>query len=314
MSNETLYDIIIIGGGPAGLAAGLYAGRANMKVALIERGMPGGQASTTDLIENYPGVESVEGPALAMIMHKQAESFGTEYITGTVETIKDEGKIKVLHTSNGELRTKAVILATGAEPRKLGVPGEEEFRGRGVSYCATCDGAFFRGKELVVVGGGDSAVEEGIYLTRHATKVTIVHRRDKLRAQKILQDRAFKNEKIDFIWDTTVQSIEGDGKVQKVVLKSTKSEDTREFPTDGVFIYVGMKPNTDFLKGSDIESILNDEGYIVTDAKMQTNIPGIFAAGDVRDTVLRQVVTATADGAVAAFYAGHYVEAWADEA
>ncbi|GIM45290.1 thioredoxin-disulfide reductase [Collibacillus ludicampi] len=314
MSNETLYDIIIIGGGPAGLAAGLYAGRANMKVALIERGMPGGQASTTDLIENYPGVESVEGPALSMIMHKQAESFGTEYITGTVETIKDEGKIKVLHTSNGELRTKAVILATGAEPRKLGVPGEEEFRGRGVSYCATCDGAFFRGKELVVVGGGDSAVEEGIYLTRHATKVTIIHRRDKLRAQKILQDRAFKNEKIDFIWDTTVQSIEGEGKVQKVVLKNTKTGDTKEFPADGVFIYVGMKPNTDFLKGSDIESILNDEGYIVTDAKMQTNIPGIFAAGDVRDTVLRQVVTATADGAVAAFYAGHYVEAWADEA
>jgi thioredoxin reductase (NADPH) len=314
MSNETLYDIIIIGGGPAGLTAGLYAGRANMKVALIERGMPGGQASTTDRIENYPGVESVEGPTLSMIMHKQAESFGTETITGTVETVRDEGRIKVVQTSSGELRAKAVILALGAEPRKLGVPGEEELRGRGVSYCATCDGAFFRGKELVVVGGGDSAVEEGIYLTRHASKVTIVHRRDQLRAQKILQERAFKNEKIEFIWDTTVQSIEGEGKVQKVVLKQVKTGETREFATDGVFIYVGMKPNTDFLRGSDWEGILNDDGYIVTNAKMQTNIPGVFAAGDVRDTVLRQVVTATADGAIAAFYAGQYVEEWADEA
>lgn len=308
MSENTLYDVIIIGGGPAGMAAGLYAGRANLKTALIERGMPGGQAATTDLIENYPGVESVEGPHLSMIMHKQAEEFGTEMITADVEKIEDaDKKIKKLITSRGEFLTKTIILATGAEPKQLGAPGEQELRGRGVSYCATCDGAFFRGKELVVVGGGDSAVEEGIYLTRHASKVTIIHRRDQLRAQKILQDRAFKNEKIEFIWDTVVEAIEGEGKVQKVKLKNVKTEEVSEYPADGAFIYVGMKPNTAFF--NDLP-ILNDAGYVLTNSKMETAIPGIFAAGDGRDTVLRQVVTATSDGAIAAFYAGHYVELW----
>ncbi|MFD2171948.1 thioredoxin-disulfide reductase [Tumebacillus lipolyticus] len=306
--NHTLYDVIIIGGGPAGMAAGLYAGRANLKVAMIERGMPGGQAATTHLIENYPGVESVDGPSLSMTMHKQAEDFGTEMITAEVERIEDaDKKIKKVLTSRGEFLTKTIILATGAEPRKLGAPGEEELRGRGVSYCATCDGAFFREKELVVVGGGDSAVEEGIYLTRHASKVTIIHRRDSLRAQKILQDRAFKNEKISFIWDTVVESIEGEGKVQKLKIKNTKTGETGEYAADGVFIYVGMVPNTKFF--SDLP-ILNEAGYVLTNSKMETKIPGIFAAGDGRETVLRQVVTATADGAVAAFYAGHYVEMW----
>ncbi|ASS76521.1 thioredoxin-disulfide reductase [Tumebacillus algifaecis] len=308
---NNLYDVIIIGGGPAGMAAGLYAGRANLKVALIERGMPGGQASTTHLIENYPGVESVDGPSLSMIMHKQAEDFGTEMITGDVERIEDaDQKIKKVITGRGEFLTKTIILATGAEPRKLGAPGEDELRGRGVSYCATCDGAFFRDKELVVVGGGDSAVEEGIYLTRHASKVTIIHRRDTLRAQKILQDRAFKNEKINFIWDTTVETIEGDGKVQKLQLKNTKTGEASEFACDGIFIYVGMVPNTKFF--TDLP-ILNESGYVVTNDKMETKLPGVFAAGDGRETVLRQVVTATADGAVAAFYAGHYVELWEED-
>lgn len=308
MERGNLYDILIIGGGPAGLTAGLYAGRANLKVGIVERGMPGGQAANTEIIENYPGVERAEGPSLAMVMQKQAESFGAEFLTGDVETVRRDGKFLSVHTSGGTWITRALIVATGAEPRKLGVPGETEWRGRGVSYCATCDGAFFRGKELVVVGGGDSAVEEGLYLTRHAAKVTIVHRRDQLRAQKILQERAFKNEKISFIWNATVSSIEGDGKVQKVVLKDTKSGEMREFPADGVFIYVGMQPNTAFLKGSDLAEILDQDGYIVTNEKMQTRIPGVYAAGDVRNTVLRQVVTATADGAVAAFYAGQYVE------
>ncbi|HEU4964129.1 MAG TPA: thioredoxin-disulfide reductase [Bacilli bacterium] len=306
--SENLYDVLIIGGGPAGMAAGLYAGRANLKVALIERGMPGGQASTTDLIENYPGVESVEGPTLSMVMHKQAQDFGTEMITAEVEKIEDaDKKIKKVVTTRGEFLTKTIILATGAEPKLLGAPGEQELRGRGVSYCATCDGAFFRGKELVVVGGGDSAVEEGIYLTRHASKVTIIHRRDQLRAQKILQERAFKNEKIEFIWDTVVESIEGEGKVQKVQLKNNKTGEASEYPTDGVFIYVGMKPNTAFF--NDLP-VLNEQGYVITNAKMETAVPGVFAAGDGRDTVLRQVVTATSDGAIAAFYAGHYVELW----
>jgi thioredoxin reductase (NADPH) len=308
---ENLYDVIIIGGGPAGMTAGLYAGRANLKVGLIERGMPGGQAAITHLIENYPGVKSIGGPELSMIMHEQAQEFGVEAITAEVERIEQaDGKIKKVVTSRGEYLTKTIILTPGAQPKQLGVPGEEELRGRGVSYCATCDGAFFRGKELVVVGGGDSAVEEGIYLTRHASKVTIIHRRDQLRAQKILQERAFANEKIQFIWDTVVESIEGDGKVEKVRIKNVKTGETGEYPCDGVFIYVGMQPNTEFLKDL---PILNESGYIVTNAKMETQVPGIFGAGDVRDTVLRQVVTATADGAIAAFYAGHYVEMWEAE-
>lgn len=309
--SENLYDVIIIGGGPAGMTAGLYAGRANLKVAMIERGMPGGQASITHLIENFPGVKSIGGPDLSMIMLEQAQEFGTEYITAEVEKIEDaEKKIKKVITSRGEYLTKTIILTTGAQPRLLGVPGEDELRGRGVSYCATCDGAFFRDKELVVVGGGDSAVEEGIYLTRHASKVTIIHRRDELRAQKILQDRAFKNEKIEFIWDTVVESIEGDGKVQHVRIKNNKTGETGEYACDGVFIYVGMEPNTGFF--SELP-ILNEGGYIVTNAKMETAVPGIFAAGDGRDTVLRQVVTATGDGAIAAFYAGHYVELWEED-
>ncbi|MGZ4106432.1 MAG: thioredoxin-disulfide reductase [Tumebacillaceae bacterium] len=311
MTTENLYDVLIIGGGPSGMTAGLYAGRANLKVAMIERGMPGGQASTTHLIENYPGVESVGGPDLSMIMYKQAQDFGVEMITAEVEKIENpEAKIKKVITSRGEYLTKTIILSTGAQPKLLGVPGEEELRGRGVSYCATCDGAFFREKELVVVGGGDSAVEEGIYLTRHASKVTIIHRRDQLRAQKILQDRAFANEKINFIWDTVVESIEGEGKVQKVRIKNNKTGETGEYPCDGVFIYVGMEPNTKFF--ADLP-VLNENGYVVTNSKMETKIPGIFGAGDVRDTVLRQVVTATSDGAIAAFYAGHYVELWEED-
>jgi thioredoxin reductase (NADPH) len=311
MSEQQLYDVLIVGGGPAGMTAGLYAGRANLKVAMIERGMPGGQAATTHLIENFPGVESVDGPTLSLIMHKQASDFGCEMITAEVEKIENiEGKVKKVVTSRGEYLTKTIILTPGAEPKKLFAPGEDELRGRGVSYCATCDGAFFRGKELVVIGGGDSAVEEGIYLTRHASKVTIIHRRDQLRAQKILQDRAFANEKISFIWDTVVEEIAGDNKVEKVLLKNTKTGETSEYPCDGAFIYVGMKPNTDFI--ADLP-ILDEGGYIPTNAKMQTKIPGVFAAGDVRDTVLRQVVTATGDGAIAAFYAGHYVELWTED-
>nr|WP_255571998.1 thioredoxin-disulfide reductase [Anoxybacillus sp. ST70] len=306
VSQEKIYDVIIIGAGPAGMTAAVYTSRANLSTLMLERGVPGGQMANTEEVENYPGYDHILGPELATKMFEHAKKFGAEYAYGDVKEVIDGEQYKTVVTSNQQYKARAIIIATGAEYKKLGVPGEKELGGRGVSYCAVCDGAFFKGKELVVVGGGDSAVEEGVYLTRFASKVTIVHRRDQLRAQKILQQRAFANEKIDFIWNHTVKQInEKDGRVGSVTLVHTQTGEEREFPCDGVFIYIGMVPLT---KPFASLGITNENGYIETNELMETKVPGIFAAGDVREKSLRQIVTATGDGSIAAQSAQHYVE------
>ncbi|MEY9980142.1 thioredoxin-disulfide reductase [Lysinibacillus sp. RC79] len=306
MSEEKIYDVVIIGAGPAGMTAAVYTSRANLSTLMIERGIPGGQMASTEEVENYPGFDTILGPELSTKMFDHAKKFGAEYAYGDVTEIIDGEEYKTIKSGTKEYKTRAIIISTGAEYKKMGVPGEKELGGRGVSYCAVCDGAFFKQKNLVVVGGGDSAVEEGVYLTRFADKVTIVHRRDKLRAQKILQDRAFANEKIDFIWNATVKEInEANGKVGSVTLQSTIDGTESDFATDGVFVYIGMLPLT---KPFESLGILNDAGYILTNDTMETTVPGIFAAGDVREKSLRQIVTATGDGSVAAQAVQHYVE------
>lgn len=307
MTEEKVYDVVIIGAGPAGMTAAVYASRANLATLMIERGIPGGQMANTEEVENYPGFDHILGPELSTKMFEHAKKFGAEYAYGDVTEIIDGEQYKTLISGKKQYKTRTIIIATGAEYKKMGVPGEQELGGRGVSYCAVCDGAFFKNKNLIVVGGGDSAVEEGVYLTRFADKVTIVHRRDQLRAQKILQDRAFANEKVDFIWNSTVKEVnEKDGKVGSVTLVSTVDGTESTVETDGVFVYVGMLPLTaPFAQFN----ILNEAGYVVTDEKMATAVPGIFAAGDVREKMLRQIVTATGDGSIAAQSAQHYIEA-----
>ncbi|TQR06117.1 thioredoxin-disulfide reductase [Psychrobacillus soli] len=306
MTEEKIYDVIIIGAGPAGMTAAVYTSRANLSTLMIERGIPGGQMANTEEVENYPGFETILGPEISTKMFDHAKKFGAEYAYGDVSEIVDGEVYKTIKVSGKEYKALAVIISSGAEYKKMGIPGESELGGRGVSYCAVCDGAFFKGKNLVVVGGGDSAVEEGAFLTKFANKVTIVHRRDELRAQKILQDRAFANEKIDFIWNTTLKEIHGkEGKVGSVTLVSTVDGSEKEFETDGVFVYVGMLPLT---KPFSNLGILNENGYIVTNERMETVVPGIFGAGDVRDKMLRQIVTATGDGSIAAQAAQHYIE------
>lgn len=309
MAEEKIYDLLIAGAGPAGMTAAVYAARANMSVGMIERGVPGGQMANTEAIENYPGYESILGPDLSNKMFDHARKFGAEYLYGMIKEIREEGNLKVIDCGDKVFKAKSVIIATGAEHRMLNVPGEQELAGRGVSYCAVCDGAFYKGKELVVVGGGDSAVEEAIFLTNYASKVTIIHRRDELRAQKIIQQRAFANEKISFIWNHTVEKILGEEKVEGVLIKDRNTGEEQVFRADGIFIYVGMDPLSDAVRNL---GITNEAGYILTDEKMHTSIPGIFAAGDVREKTLRQVVTATGDGSIAAMEAHHYVETLAD--
>ena len=306
MTEEKIYDVVIIGAGPAGMTAAVYTSRANLSTLMIERGIPGGQMANTEEVENYPGFDHILGPELSTKMFEHAKKFGAEYAYGDVTEIIDGEEYKTIVSGKKQYKTRAIILSTGAEWKKMGIPGESELGGRGVSYCAVCDGAFFKNKNLIVVGGGDSAVEEGVYLTRFANKVTIVHRRDQLRAQKILQDRAFANEKIDFIWNSTVKEIhEKDGKVGSVTLVSTVDGTEKVVETDGVFIYIGMVPLTAPFKNL---GIVNEAGYIVTNEKMETSVAGIFAAGDVRDKTLRQIVTATGDGSIAAQAVQHYVE------
>lgn len=306
MSENRLYDVIIVGAGPAGMTAAVYASRANLDTLMLERGVPGGQMADTEAIENYPGFESILGPDLSNKMFEHAQKFGAVYAYGEVQSVKDHGDYKEITAGDKTYKTKTIIITTGAEYRKVGVPGEEELTGRGVSYCAVCDGAFFKDRQLVVIGGGDSAVEEGMYLTRFAEKVTVIHRRDELRAQKILQDRAFANDKMEFIWDTVVEEIkEADGKVGSVALKNVKTGETTELKTDGVFVYVGTVPLSEPFKSL---GIVDEEGYIPTNENMETKIPGIFAAGDVRVKDLRQVVTATGDGSIAAEEAIKYIE------
>ncbi|KYG90655.1 thioredoxin-disulfide reductase [Metasolibacillus sp. FSL H7-0170] len=306
MTEEKIYDVVIIGAGPAGMTAAVYASRANLSTLMIERGIPGGQMANTEEVENYPGFDHILGPELSTKMFEHAKKFGAEYAYGDVTEITDGEQYKTIVSGKKEYKTRSIIIATGAEYKKMGVPGEQELGGRGVSYCAVCDGAFFKQKNLIVVGGGDSAVEEGVYLTRFAEKVTIVHRRDKLRAQKILQDRAFANDKVDFIWNATVKEInEDNGKVGSVTLTSTVDGTETDVKTDGVFVYIGMVPLTAPFTHL---NILNEAGYVVTNEKMETAVPGIFAAGDVRDKMLRQIVTATGDGSIAAQSAQHFVE------
>ncbi|MFB3170498.1 thioredoxin-disulfide reductase [Neobacillus sp. 179-C4.2 HS] len=311
MSEEKIYDVIIAGAGPAGMTAAVYTSRANLSTLMIERGMPGGQMANTEDVENYPGFESILGPDLSTKMFEHAKKFGAEYAYGDIKEIIDNGEVKTVVAGSKQYKAYSVIISAGAEYKKVGVPGEKELSGRGVSYCAVCDGAFFKQKELFVIGGGDSAVEEGVYLTRFASKVTIVHRRDELRAQKILQDRAFANEKVDFIWNHTIKSInDKDGKVGSVTLVSTQTGEEQELPADGVFIYIGMiplsKPFTNL-------GITNENGYIETNERMETKVPGIFAAGDIREKTLRQIVTATGDGSIAAQSAQHYIEELKEE-
>lgn len=292
-----MYDTIIIGSGPAGMTAALYAARSNLKVALVERGIYGGQMQNTSDIENYPGYATISGPELSEKMFEPLEKFGVEHLFGQVIRVENSGAIKKVITEDNTLETKTVILAMGAQHRHLGVPGEAEFNSRGVSYCAVCDGAFFRDQDLLVVGGGDSAVEEAIFLTRFAKTVTIVHRRDELRAQKIIQERAFANEKINFIWDSVVEEIKGDErKVQSVAIKNVKTGEVTEHAFGGVFIYVGLDPMSEAV--ADL-GITDEQGWVVTNELMETNQPGIFAIGDLRQKHLRQVTTAVGDGAIA---------------
>lgn len=298
-----VYDVVIIGGGPAGLTAGIYVKRAMLNAVLLEKIGIGGQIIITDLVENFPGFLEISGADLAAKFEEHARKFGLE-MKGMVEvnTIEDKGNIKIVKTTEGDIETKSVIIATGTTPKKLGAKGEIQFTGRGVSYCATCDGFFFRDKVVVVIGGGDSAITEAIYLTKMAKKVVVVHRRNELRAEKINQEHAFSNPRISFIWDSVLEEISGKNVVEKVILRNLKTNGTSEVKTDGVFIYVGLIPNTAFTNvGKD------ERGFIVTDSKMETSVRGIFAAGDCRVTSLRQIATAVGDGAMAAVSAERYL-------
>ncbi len=300
-----IYDVIIIGGGPAGLTAGLYTSRARLNSLLIENALLGGQMTTTDLIENYPGFpQGVTGEELSRLMEDQARRFGLEIVNQEIAEVDVHGEEKRVKTCEAEYLGKTLIICTGAEYRKLGIPGEKEFAGRGVSYCATCDGAFFRDNRIVVVGGGDSALTEALFLTKFVKELTVIHRRDALRATKIYQERAFANPKIKFLWDSIVQEIKGNKVVQSVLVKNVKSEEIKEFDADGVFLFVGLTPRTEFLRGS-IEQ--DEEGYIVTNANCETSVMGVFAAGDCTKRLLRQIATAVGDGATAAFAAENYL-------
>ena len=308
---DKVYDIIVLGAGPAGLTAASYAGRARMDTLLIEGTKDGGQIVITNEIENYPGsLEEESGPSLIARMTKQVEKFGADRVTDTIVDVELEGKVKHLKGNHGDYYAKAVVIATGASPRPIGCPGEKEFTGKGVSYCATCDANFFEDFEVYVVGGGDSAVEESMYLTKFARKVTVIHRRDELRAAKSIQERAFKNPKLFFMWDTVVEEVGGDGILSWMTVKNVKTGEVTKIEADeddgmfGVFGFIGTIPNSDIFKGS-VE--MDERGYIPTDADMHTNIPGVFAAGDIRVKSLRQVVTAAADGAIAATQAEKYI-------
>jgi len=300
------YDVIIIGGGPAGLTAGLYASRSRLNTLLIEVGLLGGQMTTTDLIENYPGFpQGITGDELSRLMEEQAKRFGLEVVSQNVVEVKLEGDKKAVQTEERSYLCEALIVCTGTEYRKLGVPGEKEFAGKGVSYCATCDGAFFRDSQIVLVGGGDSALTEALYLTKFVKEVTIVHRRDALRGTKIYQERVFTNPKIKLLWNSVIQEIKGDSVIRSVIVKNVKTGQVTEHHTEGVFLFVGLSPRTQFVKGL---VQMDEGGNILTDENCETSIKGIFAAGDCRRKLLRQIATAVGDGATAAFAAEKYLE------
>jgi thioredoxin reductase (NADPH) len=306
-----LYDVIIIGAGPAGLAAGIYAGRSRLKTLIIEKAQDGGQIAITDEIENYPGslLEHESGKTLVTRMAEQAKRFGAERAADVVKSVSLEGEIKKLECAKGSYEARAVIIATGAHPRPIGCENEGRFIGKGISFCATCDAAFFEGLEVFVAGGGDSAVEEALYLTKFARKVTLVHRRDALRAARSIQEKAFANEKISFLWNSSVLSADGDGVLSSMKVKNLKTGEITEFTADeddgmfGLFGFLGYIPNSELFEGL----LPMEGGYIKTDEDMKTGIPGVFAAGDIRVKSLRQVVTAAADGAIAAMQAERYL-------
>lgn len=301
------YDVVVIGAGPGGMTAAIYASRANLSVAMIDRGIYGGQMNNTAAIENYPGFKSIMGPDLAQQMYDSSVNFGAEYVYGSVESIEDKGNVKIVKTDSEEIEAKVVIIATGSEYKKLGIPGEHEYGGKGVSYCAVCDGAFFRNKNVVVVGGGDSAIEEATYLAGIVNHVTVIHRREQLRAQQVIQDRAFANDKIDFVWDTNVTEVLGDDKkVTAVKTVNNKTNEESEIKTSGVFIYVGLLPMTEPFANLDITDA---DGWIKTNDQMATSVPGIYAIGDVRQKDLRQITTAVGEGGIAGQQAFKYVEA-----
>lgn len=310
--NDTIlaYDVVIVGAGPAGLCAALYAGRGMLNAVVIERGLPGGELLNTDLIEDYIGFESVKGPELARIMTDHAKKFGAQIVMDTVESIakQPDGSFDVKTQLGRTYRAPTVILTAGGTPRRLNVPGEVEYAGRGVSYCAVCDGAFFKGEVLAVVGGGDAAVEEANYLTKYAEKVFIIHRRDELRASAIIQKRAFKNPKIEVVWNKVVKEIEGEPKgVTQLLLEDTVTGERSTLPVGGVFIFVGFTPNSGLIKGHFDH---DPGGYIVTDNHMMTSIPGLFAAGDLRVQLVRQITTAVGDATTAAIAVEKYLAEW----
>jgi thioredoxin reductase (NADPH) len=300
------YDLVIIGGGPAGLTAGLYAARARLNVILLEKVVPGGQVVTTDWIENYPGFpEGIGGPDLVQKMTAQVQKFDLKIETNAVVSMDLSEPIKKITLSDREITTHAIIIASGASPKKLGVPGEDTFYGKGVSACATCDGPFFKDSVVAAVGGGDTAVQESLFLTKFAKKVYLIHRRDQLRAEAILQERALANEKIEFLWDSVLTGIKGLTDVEKILVQNLKTGDTKEIAVEGCFIWVGILPNAEFLPEV-VE--LDQYGFIIVDGNMQTSVAGVYAAGDVRSTPLRQIATAVGDAAIAAFSAEHYLQ------
>lgn len=300
------YEVIIIGGGPAGLTAGLYTSRSRLRTLLIESSIFGGQITTTELIENYPGFpQGITGAELGQLMEEQARRFGLEMVNQEVLEVKLEGEKKVVRTHEADYEAEVLIVSSGTEYRRLGIPGEEEFVGKGVSFCATCDGAFFQDSRIVVVGGGDSALTEALFLTKFAKEVTIIHRRDALRATKIYQERTFANPKIKFLWNSVMQEIKGDKMVQSILVRNVKTGEVKGFETEGVFLFVGIVPRTQFLKGL---VQMDDGGYVLTNEDCETSVKGIFAAGDCRKKLLRQITTAVGDGATAASAAEKYLE------
>lgn len=302
------YDVVVIGAGPGGMTAALYAARANLNVAMLDRGIYGGQMNNTDDIENYPGFTTIKGPELGEKMYQGTVKAGVNFVYGDVQNVTvDDQQMKHIQTDSDELVASAVIIATGSNNRKLGVPGEEKFSGKGVSYCAVCDGSFFKGKNVTVVGGGDSAISEGLYLANVTDGVNVTHRRDQLRAQKVLQNRAFDNDKIDFTWNTSVTEILGDeNHVTGVKIHNNQVGDDTTLDTDGVFVYVGNFPNSQIFNNL---NITDQAGWIITNDQMETTIPGIYAIGDVRQKQLRQITTAVGDGGIAGQNAFEYFEA-----
>lgn len=306
MAEDKTFDIIILGGGPAGLSAAIYAARSSAKTAIIDISMLGGQPSNYLELENYPGFSKIGGYDLMEKFEEHADMFGIQkFPMEEIQSVDLTSEIKTVTTLNGEFKAKSIIIATGAQSKKLGVEGEKEFVGRGVSYCAVCDGAFYKDKVVAVVGGGNAAVEEAGYLTKFASKVYLIHRRDELRADKIVRERAFKNEKLEFIYDTVVNKINGDGVVKSATIENVKTHEVKDLAIDGIFPYIGFEPNADLFAGQ----VKQDKnGFIMVDEAMQTSVKGVYAIGDVRVTPLRQVITAAADGAIAAVYAGRYIE------